>query len=233
MDGVYEEKQSRLKAEGVGKSHRLLKKTLQLVVSMALLSIFVCHSTYYYSWFPHSFNVYLSTFLFSFFTHTLERKYMFLLCNGILAFLAKTSLSHSSLPAGPDFGCQISTPIPMEASASFTDEQGVVRSSKSDHGDHYDVPALVTEAEVVDEYFGMEKEEEESEVSVIVEDEEQQLGGDQSGSNLVISQQQEEDGIATEEVSSTDELNRKVEEFIRKMKEEIRIEAQQQLITAL
>ncbi|OMO76976.1 hypothetical protein CCACVL1_15269 [Corchorus capsularis] len=223
MDGVYEEKQWRL----IGKSHRLLiKKSLQLVVSVALLSILVCHSnsTYYdYSLFPHSFNVYLSTFLFSFFTHTLERKYMFLLCNGILAFLAKTSLSNSSSLSPPDFGCQISTPIPMEAnSASFTDEG----------------PALVTEGEVVDEYFGMEEEEEEdeSEVSVIVEDEEQQLGGDQSGSNLVISQQQqeeEEDGIANEEVSSTDELNRKVEEFIRKMKEEIRIEAQQQLITAL
>lgn len=39
--------------------------------------------------------------------------------------------------------------------------------------------------------------------------------------------------LQVEEVNeaSTEELNRKIEEFIRKMKEEIRIEAQQQLIS--
>lgn len=40
--------------------------------------------------------------------------------------------------------------------------------------------------------------------------------------------QEEEEG--NEELASTEELNRRIEEFIRKMKEEIRIEAQQQLI---
>ena len=33
-----------------------------------------------------------------------------------------------------------------------------------------------------------------------------------------------------EELANTDELNRKIEEFIRKMKEEMRIEAQKQPI---
>ncbi|KAJ6756780.1 TRANSMEMBRANE PROTEIN [Salix purpurea] len=40
--------------------------------------------------------------------------------------------------------------------------------------------------------------------------------------------QEEDEG--DEELTSTEELNRRFEEFIRKMKEEIRIEAQQQLI---
>ncbi|XP_039070413.1 uncharacterized protein LOC120217337 [Hibiscus syriacus] len=87
------EKPAETKLKAVGK-YQFLKSTLQIVISVAFLSIFLSHSSSFaYSLFPHSFNVYFSTFLFSLFTHTLERKYMFLFCNGILAFIAKSSVS--------------------------------------------------------------------------------------------------------------------------------------------
>lgn len=77
-----------------------LKTTLKIIIFFALFSIFLCYSSGF-SWFPHSFNVYFSTFPFSFFSRALERKYMFLVCNGILAVLAKGSGSSVS-SSSPD-----------------------------------------------------------------------------------------------------------------------------------
>ncbi|KAJ4704086.1 Transmembrane protein [Melia azedarach] len=62
------------------KNH-FLNRTFQLVLSVSIFSLILCYSSGF-SFFPaHSFNVYFSTFLFSFFTRSLERKYMFLICN--------------------------------------------------------------------------------------------------------------------------------------------------------
>ncbi|BAT77308.1 hypothetical protein VIGAN_01540700 [Vigna angularis var. angularis] len=48
---------------------------------------------------------------------------------------------------------------------------------------------------------------------------------------LIIGEEEGETGYSSEDqLANTDELNRKFEEFIRKMKEEIRIEAQRQPI---
>ncbi|XVF75185.1 hypothetical protein PTKIN_Ptkin13bG0167100 [Pterospermum kingtungense] len=235
----YEEQM--IKLQGVGKYHRyhFLRNTLRLVASLALLSFFLCYSSGF-SLFPNSFSVYFSTFLFSFFTHSLERKYMFLICNGILAFLAKISLSSSSSPSESEVSASI-----IQKKASVTEEVYV----------DYGQAPLVVEAEEPDEdtykneveddqreqengaLLGGEEEEEEtseSEVSVIVEDKEEYKG--ESTRSLVKQEEEEEEGGgrtaigANEDVQSTEELNRKIEEFIRKMKEEIRIEAQQQII---
>ncbi|KAK8575500.1 hypothetical protein V6N13_033261 [Hibiscus sabdariffa] len=200
------------KLRGVGK-YQFLKNTLQIVMSVAFLSIFLCHSSSFaYSLFPHSFNVYFSTFLFSLFTHTLERKYMFLLCNGILAFIAKTSVS------------TLSTSTSTETKLA----------SKIDGGEYDRIPHVPPQVEEPENgSLGKEEEEEEeeeeSEASVVVE-------GDISGGEEEKerekgwSEKQEEEEVAVS--MSTEELNRKIEEFIRKMKEEIRIEAQQQQIIA-
>ena len=153
---------------------------------------------------------------------------MFLICNGILAFLAKSSVSSSSSPSESDAGAQILTSSInlTQTKASVTDEVD---------GDYDHVP-LVAEGEEPEDTYKNEVEDQgeqeneflgrESEVSTIVEDSEGYKG--ESGYSV-------KQGVgaavgANEEVPSTEELNRKFEEFIRKMKEEIRIEAQQQLI---
>ncbi|KAL4368246.1 hypothetical protein GQ457_05G031260 [Hibiscus cannabinus] len=189
----------------VGK-YQFLKNTMQIVMSVAFLSIFLCHSSSFaYSLFPHSFNVYFSTFLFSLFTHTLERKYMFLLCNGILAFIAKTSVSTRST--------SITTKLASE-----------IDGGEYDRIRH--VPPQVEEPENGSLGKEEEEEEEESEASVVVEDD---ISGGEEEKGWPEKQEEEEEVAVS---MSTEELNRKIEEFIRKMKEEIRIEAQQQQIIA-
>ncbi|XVF06621.1 hypothetical protein REPUB_Repub06bG0065200 [Reevesia pubescens] len=244
MNYEYEEQINKLQADSKYHRYHFLKKTLQLVVSVALLSFLLCHSSGF-SLFPHSFNVYFSTFLFSFFTHTLERKYMFLIRNGILAFLAKSSIPSSSSPSESAVGAKVST-----SSTNLTQTKTSVINEVD--GDYDHVP-LVAEGEEVQDTCKNEVEEqagqEESEVSVIVGngDEEEYKEGEsakyqkkEEGESAYLVKQEEqeeqEEGVgaaaigANEEVPSTEELNRKFEEFIRKMKEEIRIEAQQQLI---
>ena len=124
---------------------------------------------------------------------------MFLICNGILAILAKSAVSCSS---------------------SRTENVALAAERE------------VAEAERVEEQedgsLNTEKEERESE-AFPAEDE----GIEEEENGVVLRTDGEEELAAAavnEEFQSTDELNKKFEEFIRKMKEEIRIGAQQQLI---
>ncbi|KAL1320398.1 hypothetical protein HN51_065121 [Arachis hypogaea] len=146
----------------------MMKRKLQLVMSLNVVSVFLCCTfTLHYLL---SFNYdYFSTF----FTHTLQRKYMFLICNAILAFLAKTS-----------------------------------SSSNHQHEQHALVPPTA---------MALPQEQEQ-------EDEEEEVE-DTSSSIMETNNEQ------VEEVGNAEELNRKFEEFIRKMKQEIRIQAQTHLIT--
>lgn len=143
---------------------------------------------------------------------------MFLICNGILAILAKSSVSSSKTPASVDqsnLGDErqfSSAPTLSSAKAEATvDDQEVQVASVESLEDI----VLATEEE--------EEEEATSSQALITEEEEYM---EEKRECLV--KQEEEEG--NEELASTEELNRRIEEFIRKMKEEIRIEAQQQLI---
>ncbi|KAJ6967592.1 hypothetical protein D5086_028644 [Populus alba] len=142
---------------------------------------------------------------------------MFLICNGILAILAKSSVSSSKTPASDDqsnLGDErqlSSAPTLSSAKAEATvDDQEVQVASVESLEDI----VLATEEE--------EEEEATSSQALITEEEEYME------EKRECSVKQEEEG--NEELASTEELNRRIEEFIRKMKEEIRIEAQQQLI---
>ncbi|KAB2078529.1 hypothetical protein ERO13_A06G155900v2 [Gossypium hirsutum] len=236
------EEHAEKKVEAVGKYH-FLRNTLQIVVWVAFLSVFLCHSSgMAYSLFPHSFNVYFSTFLFSSFTHTVERKYMFLICNGILAFVAKSSVcSRSESDNNRYLALEISTP-PTQTKPSVTDEVGA-----AEYDQH--VPLDVAEAEETEDAHeneaeeqaehetesSVKEEEEESEGSVIVEDADGE-GNKEREKGWWGKQEERGGGVGAKEElpisMSTEELNRKIEEFIRKMKEEIRIEAQQQMIAS-
>ncbi|KAB1221690.1 hypothetical protein CJ030_MR2G006269 [Morella rubra] len=178
--------------------YRLLKRILQIVLSVSLLSSFVCYSSGF-CFFPHSFNVYFSTFLFSLFTRTLERKYVFLICNWLLVILAKSSASRSAT-SDAELGGEVSASDESAAETSSVEDEEHVGSI----GSQENTVALE----------GKEKGESEA---FVAEDEEE------SG----VVRPDEEEEVAPAE---NDELNRRFEEFIRKMKEEIRIEAQQSLI---
>ncbi|KAG6743502.1 hypothetical protein POTOM_052198 [Populus tomentosa] len=171
-----------------------------------------------FSLFPKPLILYINTGVFSFLSHYLERKYMFLICNGILAILAKSSVSSSKTPASDDqsnLGDErqfSSAPTLSSAKAEATvDDQEVQVASVESLEDI----VLATEEE--------EEEEATSSQALITEEEEYM---EEKRECLV--KQEEEEG--NEELASTEELNKRIEEFIRKMKEEIRIEAQQQLI---
>lgn len=133
---------------------------------------------------------------------------MFLLCNGILAILAKSAVSCSSSCTENDIGS-------WENVASVAEREEVAEAER------------VEEQE--DGSSNTEKEERESE-AFTAEDE----GIEEEENGVVLRTDGEEElaaaAVLNEEFPSTDELNKKFEEFIRKMKEEIRIEAQQQLI---
>lgn len=144
---------------------------------------------------------------------------MFLICNGILAILAKSSVSSSETPASDDqynLGDErqlSSAPTLSSAKAEATvDDQEVQVASVESLEDI----VLATEEEE-------EEEEETTSSQALITEEEEYI--EEKRECLV---KQEEEG--NEELASTEELNRRIEEFIRKMKEEIRIEAQQQLI---
>ncbi|MED6183389.1 hypothetical protein PIB30_037481 [Stylosanthes scabra] len=182
------------------KLKRLLRRSVQYVVSVCLFGLFVWYSSGF-SILPQSLNAYFSTFLLSMLTRTLQRKYMFLLCNAILAFLATKSLYHAPPPV----------------------LNGVVEC--------YYEQQQVSSSELLQDPFLTETEEgkeHHDEASSITKDEEGGKGINSEEEVLQVERTQQDEGDATneEELANADELNRKFEEFIRKMKEEIRIEAQ-------
>ncbi|KAJ8770511.1 hypothetical protein K2173_018002 [Erythroxylum novogranatense] len=162
-------------------------------------------------------------------SRTLERKYMFLLCNGILAFLAKksSSSSGSDISRLPGVVDAIADDVDEVTSPSFEaleddillvdeDKEEVKREELSLLEPP---PKKVEEEEEETTYIkGLQGEEKEEERVCRVKQEGDEYGGEAPSME------------ANEEVVSTEELNRKFEEFIRKMKEETRNEAQQQLI---
>ncbi|KAK7363850.1 hypothetical protein VNO77_06009 [Canavalia gladiata] len=202
-------------------------------MSVSVFSFFVWYSSGF-SILPQSFNAYFSTCLFSMLTHTLERKYMFLIFNLILALLAKTTiLTSSSQTFDIDFQASTNTNAnvseePVFPLASFLmieeEEEGIEQVKKKE-----ECYEQVSEAEGEEELF-TESEGRVNEACIAEDDERE---GRTEGGVMVTEDEELADAksMATnEEVASTDELNRKIEEFIRKMKEEMRIEAQTQPI---
>ncbi|XP_054778122.1 uncharacterized protein LOC129286127 [Prosopis cineraria] len=208
------------------KHHYFPKRILQFVFSVSTFSFLLWYS-FGCSILPHdeSLNAFFSTFLFSIFSHTLQRKYMFLLCNAILAFLAKTSLSSSS---DKDESLQAATlqdttnaiPVSVEAPSLMAEEQG----KKQEHCEEEEEVPEADEENIEEASIAKEDEQVRTTEESSCTDDQVTVGtrDDEADNTTVV-----EDN---EELSNADELNRKFEEFIRKMKEEMRVEAQRQLI---
>ncbi|PIN18612.1 hypothetical protein CDL12_08715 [Handroanthus impetiginosus] len=208
------------------KCYHFIKMTLHFIILLSFLSFVYS----YFSGFPvfFSYNLQFSTLIFPLFAHALDRKYMFLICNGILAFLAKNlNFSSSSLNYG-----------------------GVMKSAEDGVKQITELPAILQEATVqenvvtVAEGKRMTHQREQGFEDFNIDVDEMKITGtisDGKGEEGEDDDEELKGSTALEGTSSkeeindasvsTEELNKKFEEFIRKMKEEIRIEAQQQLIT--
>lgn len=134
---------------------------------------------------------------------------MFLICNGILAFLAKSLFI-----------------ITTTTTSSDSESLSIVSfESLEEVGDV-----------MADEEYYEEKVEEHEEGTLYIQNEGiDEEGGTESEIDANVLAQDDDDGEETtlttnEELVSTEELNRKFEEFIRRMKEEMKIEAQTHLI---
>ncbi|CAJ2658207.1 unnamed protein product [Trifolium pratense] len=198
---------------------QFMKKTLKFVFSISAFSFFLCYYSSSFFIYPQTFNAYFCTCLFAFFTHTLERKYMFLICNGILAFLAKNLLFIPTTSSEAHFDqLHASDDMIVAPFASYQSLEEVSLIDEDQEDEYYEEKVL--EDEEHKEYTLNETcIEKEKEVNVLAQDDDDN--------------EEVEAGTAltrNEELVNTEELNRKFEEFIRKMKEEMRIEAQTHLI---
>nr|XP_028943518.1 histone H3.v1-like isoform X1 [Malus domestica] len=215
-----------------------ITRTLKFVVSVSLLSLFLFVTSSGFCVLPdpfNQFNAYFSTLLLSIFTHTLERKYIFLICNGILAFLAKTSTNScccSCNDESDEDGIAYVADEGEEEPTLTSEEEEEPTLTSEEVGQLQDLEkqqngSLYTEnhEEMQPEAFVEEEEEEEVSESLMKQGEEETETQELATNSDVGDDQYDL-------TSSTDELNKKIEEFIRKMKEEIRIEAQRQPIIA-
>ncbi|XP_061364146.1 uncharacterized protein LOC133307621 [Gastrolobium bilobum] len=232
-------------------THDHLVKLTQLLVSVSLF-LFLFSSSPLVT-FLHHFNFYFSTFSFQLFSHTIDKNYMFLLCNGLLVFVGITrSLSgHSGVDESsqcveggsqsPYSDVEVNKPMLVEKTKE-PDEHNI-EANQAIQIKYYN-----QEVEEKIEKIILEDEEEGKEVnqSVLKEEEEEphketELYGagdededkDSEINEFMIEERVEEEETKEEEANrllSTEELNKKFDDFIRRMKEELRIQAQRQLI---
>ncbi|KAL2927807.1 ATP-dependent RNA helicase MAK5 [Bienertia sinuspersici] len=215
------------------------KKLIQLAISFSILSFLFLHPSL--PPFFHSFSSYLSTLSTQIFSLAADKNYIFLLCNGILVFIAKYSghtadtpprasiLPDSSLDNDLMYNAYRQS---MQSSVEDVEDENEEEDVQEKHVLYQNKYETVKEEEgdVIDNDEDNEYMKEESDCWSYeeqanenkVEDEEAEIHDRQE-------QEQEEEAAAIAKMS-TEELNRKFDDFIRKMKEDLRFEARQQLI---
>lgn len=239
-----------------------LKKITQLLLSVSVFSLLLSHHSLGPS-LLHSLCFYLSTVPVQLFTHTLDKNCIFLLCNGLLVFVAKYSgfiTSSSTTPAADGRQSFSKYEDPAPESKMPEDGSGLVESI---------APQEDIAVRKEDEFMisgGSHGRTEDREIEELIgEDEDGNDGGKGDGEpgflitwkegdhGSELSFQEHEEGellndddqefhTATQEDQAgyyddgegngvlIHDLNKKFEEFIRKTKEEIRIEAQLQYL---
>ncbi|KAG6634727.1 hypothetical protein CIPAW_12G137100 [Carya illinoinensis] len=205
-------------------SMQFLKKVTQLVLSVSVFSFFFSHSSSLS--FPQSFD-FLSAFPFQLFGHTVDKNCIFLICNGLLVFLSKYSGLISSLPrsnhdeesiTSVDLGLQPDSST-LETNEATLENKVMVETVGSAEN------VALKQRREIDYLIKDVKKEEEEGVVYVSEDEKEQ--NESATSSFINKEEEENEG---NEKLSIEELNKKFDDFIRRMKEEIRIEAQRQLV---
>ncbi|GLT56962.1 hypothetical protein SLA2020_299740 [Shorea laevis] len=238
---------------------QFLRKFTKLLLSLSVFSLFLSHSSCISM--LHSFNFYFQTLPFKLISHNIDKNCIFLLCNGLLVYLAKFSglISSSSSKhnnADESFlgyeDVQHSETIVMESQVPLlenevmvetengslieTQNKYIIEEAAERETDH----KFLKEEEETQERKGFqipdgeqEQEDEDDESEDFSEEEEvKEIGGRYRYSTVqeVEEEEEEEEREEGNGLLTTEELNKKFDEFIRKMKEELRIEARQQLI---
>ncbi|CAO2833664.1 unnamed protein product [Amaranthus hypochondriacus] len=225
--------------------HQFLKKLLQFVISFSMLCFLFLHPSWLHLF--HTFISYFSTFSSQLISLATDKNYIFLLCNGILVFIAKYS-SHTidtRLPLLPETSPNDDLSVKayqqsMQSSTKTVVLEEVATNNKNEN--RLLANAVIAEDTVEEKYVvyqitnGVVKED------VINDDEDaeyikkksdnwfhEELQEEEEDDEKEDEEQEQEEEEAISKMS-TEELNRKFDDFIRKMKEELRIEAQQQLI---
>lgn len=228
-----------------------IKKTFKFLLPVSLVSFLLSYVTGFSFFFAYNFH--FSALVFPLFARALERKYMFLVCNGILAFLGKTFKFYSSSLSVPDFNdhdestrstTEAREEKPVSESTLFAGQEDEIHACPDktevnaaeeklklqENGNEHVSVSFTSEIDQGTQAGGLMIDNEDLD---LIEEEEEEIPLDEEdmeegGGLLCASASEEEVGVNI----NTEELNRKFEEFIRKMKEEIRIQAQQpQLVT--
>ncbi|KAF5727913.1 retrotransposon-like protein 1 [Tripterygium wilfordii] len=215
--------------------HKRQKKVTKVILSISFFSLFFTQISWLYLF--HSLKFYFSTLPFQLFTHSIDKNCMFLLCNGLLVFVAKdfgsinfskpkpkSNQSHEPIKDYLTINPQpLEIEVPQEMSLGESTNQNalenqeevivkiptqelmIVEDGEEQEGDDHQSGLLSTKWVLVDQDVGEEEKRPHS-----------------GFSNNTIEGEQEE--------QEAEELNKKFEEFIRKMKEELRIEARKKLV---
>ncbi|CAK7349127.1 unnamed protein product [Dovyalis caffra] len=152
---------------------------------------------------------------------SIDKNYVFLLCNGILVLIVKNS------------GLKISNSH-QDTTTSLCGEKNIKSGGspqKVVEVSDITKPALVAEEKVIMEVKEVQKVVmEEKEVQEAIKDKTLVIaGGDEQGDHEIIVIDEDGEGDEEEVIGllSTEELNKKCDDFIRKMRDEIKFEAQQ------
>ncbi|OMP04252.1 hypothetical protein COLO4_09813 [Corchorus olitorius] len=233
------------------------KKLTKLLLSVSVFSLFCSHS-YWISLF-RSLNFH-NTLPFQLFSHTIDKNCIFLLCNGLLVFVAKYSglisssskyedqsnfKSYEDVPQPEPVNSEEKAPL-LEKEVALESADQALENSIMVEGRHKEeeveteteteIGNFTVEEEEEEKWGLMTLEEEEEENAGFVEEDEGEVKGSENDLFVQESEETENYGRDYEEeeegnrVLSTEELNKRFDEFIRKMKEELRIEARQQLV---
>jgi hypothetical protein len=176
----------------------LKRRSMHLFFSVSLIALFVfysCGFCYVYPLDESILNAYFST---TWLLSMLERKYMFLICNILIAFLAKTSSSTSS----PD----------LEYSQLIKDHHELVVDIDQEEREEVIVVQVMKKKQRLLAPVEEEKVVEEEDI-------------DELFTTMASTKEEDEEELGDIN-TDLEELNRKFDEFIRKMKEEIRIQPQ-------
>ncbi|XP_054797504.1 uncharacterized protein LOC129302616 [Prosopis cineraria] len=178
---------------------------------ISLSSLLVCFGSSLLAFFLHYCNF---NFSFSFpskiFSHTIDKNCIFLLCNGLLVFLSiTTSFSTSSPPHDDLLHHYIHDHDASEAEVIRVSEIAAEMMQEDDPDTDADADA----DEVSGVLLGLELKEEEW------------LENDDEIVDAESVEDEEENWML-----STEQMNKKFDDFIRRMKEDLRIEAKRQLV---
>ncbi|KAK7302325.1 hypothetical protein RJT34_13212 [Clitoria ternatea] len=236
------------------KAQKHLIKLIQILVSLSVFFFFFSPSSLLT--FLYHLNFYFSTFSLQLFTHTIDKNCMFLLCNGLLVFVGITrSLSGSSTGSvdesskyvkdgsqSPYSDAEANKPIMLVVEKTKEPEE---QNSEAEHAIEIKYCDEEGEENIGNMVLEGEEEGKESDQSSLKQEEkpngERELlgaGDDEEEEKesrideFLIGESVEEEEVVEEanSVLSTEELNKKFDDFIRRMKEDLRIEARRQLL---